>query len=264
MKVKNIFGEFSGSIGDMTFSKNKSGFYVKNRAKPTNPRTEAQVQARQNLANSAAAWGAIGSNYQALWNEFGRTLFTGLNGTTGVTGLAAWSACNTIAKNSALLSLTPASGGQEPIVIDASAVPTARPSSVFSTAGKPAFTVGLGSITVRTNGVGSVTLAFSESVSFADEAINNVSTGTSGFALYASQPYNYQGGYSGKLLQVLLGNSGLISGLTGAMSTLATTFATTAKVGNVGQYVLVTLVAFDAYGQTISLHSRETVISASA
>lgn len=262
MKVKNIFGEFSGSIGDMTFSKNKSGFYVKNRAKPTNPRTEAQVQARQNLALSAGAWGALSPEQKNKWSEYGRTLFTGLNGTTNVTGLAAFSAANTIAKNSALLSATPPDGTQEPIVINPDNVPMARPSPIFTTQANPGFTIGLGSITLRANGIGTANMAFSDNVAFVAEGFSNLSTGSSGFAVYASQPYNYEGGYSGKLLQTLLGNTGMLSDITFSGQLFALTFSTSAKVGNIGQFVLVSLVAFDEYGQTIILHSRETDIKA--
>lgn len=51
-----LMTEARGSVGGATFSRNKSGLYIRAKAVPVNPQTSAQVAARNALANVVARW----------------------------------------------------------------------------------------------------------------------------------------------------------------------------------------------------------------
>lgn len=54
--TSTLIGAASGSIAGLTFSRNRGGQYMRRRAIPTNPATERQGIARENLASAVAAW----------------------------------------------------------------------------------------------------------------------------------------------------------------------------------------------------------------
>lgn len=54
--TSQLIAAASGSIGGATFSRNRGGQYIRRRALPSNPNTEAQTIARTNLATAVAAW----------------------------------------------------------------------------------------------------------------------------------------------------------------------------------------------------------------
>lgn len=54
--TSTIFAASSGSIAGATFSRNRGGQYVRRRAIPANPNSEAQGIARTNLAAAVSAW----------------------------------------------------------------------------------------------------------------------------------------------------------------------------------------------------------------
>lgn len=68
----------SGSIGNQTNSRNRSGQYKRQRSMPTQPRTTAQVAARARLASQATAWRGLTEAQRAAWNAFSHS-FTVVN-----------------------------------------------------------------------------------------------------------------------------------------------------------------------------------------
>lgn len=57
MKFKSqIFTAVSGSVGGLTFAKNKGGLYTRARSIPTNPNTVAQIAARDAFSTLVDAW----------------------------------------------------------------------------------------------------------------------------------------------------------------------------------------------------------------
>lgn len=51
-----VYGAASGSVAGLTYSRNRGGPYTRRRAIPSNPATERQGIARENLASAVASW----------------------------------------------------------------------------------------------------------------------------------------------------------------------------------------------------------------
>lgn len=54
--TSTVYGATSGSIGGITYSRNRGGPYTRRRAIPSNPASERQGIARENLASAVASW----------------------------------------------------------------------------------------------------------------------------------------------------------------------------------------------------------------
>ena len=72
MKFKSqIFTAVSGSVGGLTFAKNKGGLYTRARAIPTNPNTPAQVAARDALSTLVDAWtNILAESQRDAWRTY--------------------------------------------------------------------------------------------------------------------------------------------------------------------------------------------------
>lgn len=64
--------QISGSIGGTTFSHNKGGAYMRNRAIPTNPSSEAQLARRATLQTLSSAFQDLTSAQRKDWVEWAR------------------------------------------------------------------------------------------------------------------------------------------------------------------------------------------------
>lgn len=62
------FGQASGSVAGSTYSRNRFGPYIRNRAMPVNPHTSFQTQIRQMLTARAQAWRSLTANERTAWN----------------------------------------------------------------------------------------------------------------------------------------------------------------------------------------------------
>ena len=60
----------SGSAGNMTASRNRSGQYYRQRSLPTQPRTASQMAARSRLTTLSAAWRGLTDAQRASWAGF--------------------------------------------------------------------------------------------------------------------------------------------------------------------------------------------------
>jgi hypothetical protein len=83
--------QVSGSIGGTTYARNRFGAYKRSRTVPVNPQSDAQVAARNRVANLSQAWSeTLTANQRAAWdvyaaavpwvNKLGQAVFiTGFN-----------------------------------------------------------------------------------------------------------------------------------------------------------------------------------------
>lgn len=66
-----VFAQASGSVAGMTYSRNAGGMYVRSRAKPTNPNTEAQQAVRDAMRNAVFAWSnTLTDTQREVWNTY--------------------------------------------------------------------------------------------------------------------------------------------------------------------------------------------------
>ena len=83
MKVlAGLITQGTGSLGGMTMSKNRAGYYLRSRTVPTNPKTSKQVIVRSNFSSYSAAWQGLTSAQQAAWNLYAKNVPVILNNGT--------------------------------------------------------------------------------------------------------------------------------------------------------------------------------------
>lgn len=69
--INPIWGEMRGSLGGITFSRNKGGNYARLRAKPTDPSSAAQMNMRTAMNNVSRVWSQFLTEEQRnAWNEY--------------------------------------------------------------------------------------------------------------------------------------------------------------------------------------------------
>jgi hypothetical protein len=69
-RVKILDVPQSGSAGNLTSARNRSGQYQRARSMPTQPRTASQVAARARLTTLSAGWRGLTDAQRAAWNAF--------------------------------------------------------------------------------------------------------------------------------------------------------------------------------------------------
>ena len=75
MKVlAGLVTQGTGSLGGMTMSKNKQGYYLRSRTVPSNPRSIRQTGIRNTLSALAATWATLTAAQQAGWNLYGKNV----------------------------------------------------------------------------------------------------------------------------------------------------------------------------------------------
>jgi len=67
---KSILGTVSGKSGNLIFSRNKGGQYLKEYKKPTNPKTPLQTAVRQIRSQTSKAWAGLDEDIKNEWNSF--------------------------------------------------------------------------------------------------------------------------------------------------------------------------------------------------
>lgn len=104
-------GAISGSIGGTTYSKNRYGLYMRNRAIPTNPQTQYQFVQRGIVASVSQAWRNLDEGQQMAWKTWAQSnpVMDALGNSQVLTGHAAFVKINTrlSASGDALLDLPP-------------------------------------------------------------------------------------------------------------------------------------------------------------
>lgn len=85
----------SGSVGGTTYGRNKGGNYVRNKSKPVNPNTPAQLVRRAALANTSRAWSALDATERELWINYAalHPVINSLGQTTHLSGFQTFVGC---------------------------------------------------------------------------------------------------------------------------------------------------------------------------
>lgn len=99
MKYKSqVIASGSGSVAGATFSRNRFGPYIRNRAIPVNTQTSFQQEARNSFATIASRWNSTLTQAQRdAWDTYGANVavIDGLGNSIHLTGLNWYIACNT-------------------------------------------------------------------------------------------------------------------------------------------------------------------------
>lgn len=88
----------SGSVGNVTNSRGRSGQIQRRRSIPTNPNSTAQAAARARLTTYAAGWRGLTDAQRAAWNSFAAsfTSTNALGASFNLTGMQCYVKVNTV------------------------------------------------------------------------------------------------------------------------------------------------------------------------
>ena len=99
MKFKSaLVTQASGSVGGMTFSRNRYGMYTRAKGLPVNPNSEQQQAVRQIFSALASAWnGVLDSAERAGWDDYAAQMVwsDSLGEPIKLTGQSVYAQCNT-------------------------------------------------------------------------------------------------------------------------------------------------------------------------
>jgi len=84
-RVIFLNAELSGKLGGSVYSRNKGGSYVRTWARPTNPRTSAQLGVRSAFADASTAWNQLDDTKKASWNFYAVSYYKPKKGRPGTT-----------------------------------------------------------------------------------------------------------------------------------------------------------------------------------
>jgi hypothetical protein len=68
-----LAGSVSGSVGSETYSRNRYGAYVRNRAKPVIPVTEYVLNAKARMSGQSSRWNAVNADSRVAWTTWAQT-----------------------------------------------------------------------------------------------------------------------------------------------------------------------------------------------
>lgn len=262
MKIKNLIGEMSGSVGALTFSRNRYGFYVKNRPNPVNPDTLKQRAARLAFASASKAWASMPAENKPAWQEYGQTIFTSLTGTKKVSGSAAFTSLYNAWISQFNVSPDTAIHGNDNIVItkytdtlyiakEASPpADTVKPSFKVPTSGEYATAINL-EPTYSPSGATSLKfdLSVHQLVGEDDSPLVSSNGYFIGFNVYVSSPFTNQGGFANRPTGTLIMSAPRITVEKGKELESILMSTTAGKAMPIGSWVRLTLVVVDYYGQ---------------
>lgn len=127
--------QVSGSVGGMTGSRNKGGFYLKSRSVPVNPSSPAQTAARLRFQAHSTAWTNTLTQVQRdAWNAWAVTLAwtNSLGDAIQISGQNAFIGANSVLEQAGLAAVTaaPLVASQPTQDIDFSAATNGAPGTV--------------------------------------------------------------------------------------------------------------------------------------
>lgn len=97
VKMNGIFNGMSGTTGDLVFVETNEGTVVRQRVDPFNPRTPAQIAARERMNRSQAAYATISTEQLALWRQYAAAQNASRRRSSNKTRLTANNAFNALA-----------------------------------------------------------------------------------------------------------------------------------------------------------------------
>lgn len=68
IKYASIVAEARGKLNGVVFARNRGGAYMRNKVSPTQPRTPAQVNVRQQMSSLAQSWRTLTDVQRGAWN----------------------------------------------------------------------------------------------------------------------------------------------------------------------------------------------------
>ena len=93
-----LIGQASGSVAGNTFSRNRGGQYIRNRAVPVNPNSPQQVAVRNALSQLSTAWGqSLTATQRMDWDVYAQNVpvLNRLGDIITLTGFNMYIRCNT-------------------------------------------------------------------------------------------------------------------------------------------------------------------------
>ena len=93
MKITNVWGEASGRLGAMVFSRGRGGAYVRRHVTPTNPNTSKQRAVRERFSQRALEFRALAPEIKRMWQEYVNTYYSPLTGSGRGNALNAFISC---------------------------------------------------------------------------------------------------------------------------------------------------------------------------
>jgi hypothetical protein len=195
-KVVFINAIISGKVSGQVYARNKGGYYVRGYAKPTDPRTVAQLQARASFSSASGVWHGQTDVSKAQWNGYAISNFNPKEGTPGVlySGQQAFISLRNTALTGVRLKRTATFTAPAVTGTFASFVPTlvapimSFSSSILDSAGKP-LPQSLISASLAVSGAFTATIGF-DRVTTATSPLWSDAIGQikSGYIFYASNP----------------------------------------------------------------------------
>jgi hypothetical protein len=93
-----LFGDVSGSVGGLTFTRNQAGKTIRARVKPTDAKSGAQIGNRSLFGAAAAQWNTLTDAIRTAWNTFAVTNFSGKTSNPSVrySGMQAFASSNAV------------------------------------------------------------------------------------------------------------------------------------------------------------------------
>lgn len=100
-RVTFINSILSGKLAGVVFGRNKAGYYARGWAKPTDPRSAAQLAARASFESAMSTWHGLTDAFKAGWNTFAATDFHAKKADPSVvySGINAFTSLRSIAIN---------------------------------------------------------------------------------------------------------------------------------------------------------------------
>lgn len=77
----SLIGELRGKVGGAVYSRNRAGAYMRAYAKPVDPRSTAQLGARNAFGASSSAYHSMSDTQKSAWSAFANQFFNPLSGT---------------------------------------------------------------------------------------------------------------------------------------------------------------------------------------
>ena len=275
-----VFGDMTGKVGGIVFTRNKAGKVIRSYVKPTDAKTSQQLAVRGRLAASASTYHGLTTAQLSTWANYASTIYTpkhakntvafsGFNAFVGVNQIAA---CQ--AKAAATFAFTtPAATITQ--LNSPSSILTPAGSSFNSTITKSDSTAIGQSLTsiayVAATRIATITVALSQITGATAPTFSPVGgTGHCGYALYFSTPLGTSAVRAANNEAYLMAATTTISVTAGWTTTSSIVMTVTVSSGylaqlkasfNAGQRVIATLYSVNDLGQMARIGNTIVTIS---
>lgn len=118
-KINPILGPLSGSMGGLTYARNRGGLYVKMKASPTNPNSARQQAVRGILSTASGLWQALTDAQRNAWDVYAasKPRMDPLGQSYDLTGHQMYVALTAVVLDQGLTEQTDPPAGADPVVL---------------------------------------------------------------------------------------------------------------------------------------------------